>query len=403
MRNVEEPPYRIVCERCWRPKVVCYCRFVTELHTQTRVLILQHPRERDVPINTARIASLCLPDARLMTGLAWSQNAELARALSDPSRPAALLYPGASAIDVEANPPACPITLVVVDGTWWQAKKLVAANPQIAALPRYAFRPHTPSNYRIRKEPKDDYVSTIEALAHVLGVLEKDPARFQAMLDPFRAMVDAQISYIESGVGGRRHVRPKRAQKNARDRIPPILRTRAADLVCVHGEANVWPYKSEERTTQTPEIVQWTAVRVATGQTFDAILRSNAPLAPDTPDHTGLARERLDEGLPRAEAQAAWAAFLRPTDVVCTWGKYAPGVFMREGGTLGDARVDLRVASRLYTQAKVRSIEETLEKLMAERDASSTAERDVAPLANVRGRAARRLAELVAIARALSG
>ena len=69
----------------------------------------------------------------------------------------------------------------MVDGTWWQTKKVVRENPVLAALPRYAFTPRAPSEYRIRKEPQDDYVSTIEALALVLGALEGDPSRFRAL------------------------------------------------------------------------------------------------------------------------------------------------------------------------------------------------------------------------------
>src|SRR5689334_2915806 len=104
-------PYRAVCARCRRPESVCYCRHVTALETKTRVVLLQHPRERDVPIGTARMASLCLPNAELHVGVHWQGSAALASALGDPNRPAALLYPHAGAIDVMRDPPSSPITL----------------------------------------------------------------------------------------------------------------------------------------------------------------------------------------------------------------------------------------------------------------------------------------------------
>nr|MDQ3300003.1 DTW domain-containing protein [Myxococcota bacterium] len=47
--------------RCRRPQVVCYCAALPRIDTSTRVVILQHPRERDMAIGTARMASLCLP------------------------------------------------------------------------------------------------------------------------------------------------------------------------------------------------------------------------------------------------------------------------------------------------------------------------------------------------------
>jgi DTW domain-containing protein len=193
-RDAFEP--RAVCPRCRRAQSVCYCRHLTSFPTRTRIVILQHPRERDVAIGTARMASLCLPSSELHVGFDWNGSPTLARLLGDPSHPPALLYPGEGAIDVVASPPTGPITLVVVDGTWAHAKKLVRANPPLAALPRYAFVPPVPSEYRIRREPRPTYVSTIEALVHVLGALEGDPERFTGLLAPFRAMIDAQLEHV---------------------------------------------------------------------------------------------------------------------------------------------------------------------------------------------------------------
>src|SRR6188768_1362979 len=106
--------------RCRRPTSVCYCAAIPTLPTATRVVILQHPRERDMPIGTARMASLCLPRAELHVGVQWGDSRPLARALGDPARPAILLYPGPDARDILRDPPPGPVTLIVVDGTWSQ-------------------------------------------------------------------------------------------------------------------------------------------------------------------------------------------------------------------------------------------------------------------------------------------
>jgi len=168
----------------------------------TKVVLLQHPRERDVPIGTARMASLCLCNAELHVGLHWSGSRVLARALSNPERPAVLLYPGAKAMDVVATPPRVPVTLIVVDGTWSNTKKVLRENPELAALARYALAPTSPSEYRIRSEPKAGYVSTIEAVAQVLAAWEPDGERFQALLRPFRAMVEGQIAFASRSLAG---------------------------------------------------------------------------------------------------------------------------------------------------------------------------------------------------------
>ena len=119
------PPERPVCLRCRRPASVCYCATLTTIDTATRIVILQHPRERDMPIGTARMATLCLPRASLHVGVAWDESPELRAALADAARPPILLYPAQGARDILTDPPKGPVTLVVVDGTWSQAKMIV--------------------------------------------------------------------------------------------------------------------------------------------------------------------------------------------------------------------------------------------------------------------------------------
>jgi DTW domain-containing protein YfiP len=348
---------RAVCARCRRPASVCYCAHLSSIETRTRVLLLQHPRERDVAIGTARMASLCLPNAELEVGVDWSESPVLGRALADPARPAILLYPGEGAIDVRAHPPAGPVTLVVVDGTWAQAKTVVRRNPALRALPRYTFVPPAPSEYRIRREPKAAYVSTIEALVHVLGALEGDQARFEALLLPFRAMIDAQIEHAQRLHGAR----TRHAKKTKRGpSVPRIFRERFGDLVCVVGEANAWPYRSRERgAVYEDEIVHWVARRVATGETFDFVAAPRHPLAPRTPTYVGLSAERLARGGSFEELLASWR-FLRDDDALCIWGHYGAGLFASQGGALPATRIDLRQVARGYAKHKVGTLEEFL-------------------------------------------
>ena len=387
-KDMLEPEPRAVCARCRRPEVVCYCRFVREVPTRTRVVIFQHPRERDVPINTARIASLCLPSSELHVGLSFRGTRALDRLLADQERPPVLLYPGPGARDIEATPPEGPVTLVVVDGTWWQARKLVKLNPELAALPRYAFRPAAPSDYRIRKEPRDEYVSTLEAIVHVLGVLEGEGSSVTSLLEPFRAMVDAQLAYVGSQARPRHTAYRMRERKRAdpAERLPPMLRERASDLVCVHAEANAWPYGSRERGAIADELVQWAAHRVTTGESFARFIAPRGALAPSTARHIGVDEAQLLAGDSVAEFQARWRAFLRPEDVVVSWGPYAPNLFEGLGEALTAPHVDLRRAARLFAVAKVG----TPEMFLAERGLPAPE-----PLAE--GRAGIRLAAMKAI------
>lgn len=380
---------RSVCPRCERPTRVCYCAHLTSVDTKTRVLLLQHPREEDMAIGTARMASLCLPNSELHVGVDFRTSPALHRALSDPERPAALLYPSDGAVDVLTDPPKGPITLVVVDGTWWQARKLVRVNPDIAKLPRYAFKAPTPSEYRIRREPDEAYVSTIEALVHVLGVLEGDPERLRALLVPFRAMIDAQIAFATTVRGARvRHHKGPAPPK--RPRIPAMLGERRDKLVCVSGEANAWPYRSRDlRTSYREELVHWIAHRPATGETLDVIVKPRNPLAPSTPPHVGLTAEALMDGASLDELFARWRAFVHDDDIVCSWGHYAVGIFGTAGGEMPKTRLDLRQVSRVLMRGRVGTMDAVLEKLALDPGAVSSL---------ARGRAGLRAAQLARIA-----
>lgn len=380
---------RAVCPRCRRPTRVCYCEHLTSVDTTTRVVLLQHPREEDMAIGTARMASLCLPNSELHVGVDFQTSPELARALEDPERPAVLLYPSDDAVDVLTAPPTGPVTLVVVDGTWWQARKLVRVNPVIAKLPRYAFKAPTPSEYRIRREPDEAYVSTIEALVHVLGVLERDPERLRALLVPFRAMIDKQIAFATEVRGARvRHDKGPSPPK--RPRIPAALAERRANLVCITGEANAWPYRTKElRTSHREELVHFIAHRPATGETLDLIVRPRNPLAPSTPPHVGLTAEALMDGVSLEELFERWRVFVRDDDVICSWGHYAVGIFGSAGGEMPKSRLDLRQVSRVLMRGRVGTMDSVLEKLAI----------DPASLGALgRGRAGARAAQLARIA-----
>jgi tRNA-uridine aminocarboxypropyltransferase len=382
---------RATCPRCLRPASVCYCRHLRAVDTRTRVVLLQHPRETDVAIGTARMAHLCLPNSELHVGVDFRGSEVLRRLTSGELGPAALLYPGPGAIDLMQSPPPGPVTLVVVDGTWWQTKKLLRITPELAALPRYAFSPPSPSDYRIRREPHDACVSTIEALVYALGALEGDPARLAPLLAPFRAMIDAQIeNEARRGNSRPRHARPRPRAGRRPDPLA-LVRERRDDLVCAVGEANAWPYRSAERASHpADELVHWTLCRVATGEVLERLAAPRRALAPSTPFHLDLDAATIAAGGTLAALLEASRGFLRRDDVVCSWGHYATSLFAAEGGALPQTRVDLRRLARAITHGKVGTVEQLSERLGIE----------APPLAA--GRAGRRLGALVAFAKMIA-
>ena len=258
---------------------------------ETRVLVLQHPRERDAGDRHRsgwRASASRTRSSRSgfvgKTPPFCAARCPIRRAL----RSASLSGRRGRSTSAE-HPPEGPVTLIVIDGTWSQAEaRLVRDNPRLRALPRYTFHPPAPSEYRIRREPNELYVSTTRSARPRPGrARSATTSRFQALLRPFRAMIDAQSDCEKRFHGGR--IRHAKKPRRIGPYVPGLFHERFADLVCVVGEANAWPYCSRERgVVYEDELVHWTACRVASGETFDYVVAPRNPLAPRTPSYVGL-------------------------------------------------------------------------------------------------------------------
>lgn len=198
---------RAQCARCLRPETHCLCALIPQLDSRTRVLILQHPSEVNHALNTARLAALGLTNAELIVGEVFEN---LPALLSPSGYQACLLFPADDAQPLEAYPrescegESTSMLLVVPDGTWRKARKLLHLNPLLAALPRVTLANTVPSRYRLRKAPGPGALSTVEAIVQALQTLEA-PKTFEALLRPFEALIDGQIAAMGEDTYQRNH------------------------------------------------------------------------------------------------------------------------------------------------------------------------------------------------------
>ncbi|MBC2379573.1 DTW domain-containing protein [Pseudomonas sp. WS 5106] len=190
------------CSRCLRPVTHCLCALIPSLDSRTRVLLLQHPSEVGHALNTARLAALGLNNAQLVVGEVFEGLPSL---LNVPGYQARLLFPadGAQPLQAYASSDA-PLLLVIPDGTWRKARKMLHLNPLLAALPRVTLAEGGVSRYRLRKAPGPGALSTVEAIVQALQVLEA-PTSFEALLKPFEALIDGQIAAMGDEVFQRNH------------------------------------------------------------------------------------------------------------------------------------------------------------------------------------------------------
>lgn len=186
------------CSRCQRPSSLCLCALIPALDSRTQVLVLQHASEASHALNTARLAALGLRNAELRVGERFEDDC-------DAARPSYLLFPGEDAMSLGSLADvAQPVRLIVPDGTWRKARKILHINPWLAELPRVALPEGLSSRYRLRKAPMPGALSTIEAIVTALNLLES-PSRFDELLRPFDALIEGQIDAMGREVYQRNH------------------------------------------------------------------------------------------------------------------------------------------------------------------------------------------------------
>ncbi len=104
----------------------------------------------------------------------------------------ALIYPGHQARPL-AELTAAPRPLLFLDATWRKSRRMLHESALLARLPRYGLERTPASRYRIRRQPRTDGVSTLEAIVLALEQLEQAPGKYHPMLEVMDWMVERQI------------------------------------------------------------------------------------------------------------------------------------------------------------------------------------------------------------------
>ena len=155
-----------------------------------------HWRESRLTTNTANLAKLALPSCEIR--LRGDKKTAVDRASAGPSLPefdpanAALLFPTEDSIELNeetAKQFSKGLTLIVPDGSWRQAQRVPVREAAIKNIPKLRLPPGPPSNFRLRHSPHEQNVSTFEAIARALGILEGKEVQKQ-LEDIFLVMVE---------------------------------------------------------------------------------------------------------------------------------------------------------------------------------------------------------------------
>jgi len=170
---------------------LCFCASIPRLRTRTRVVLVMHRFEDRKPTNTGRLATECLENSEtVIRGDDSGAPAEVR--FHETARPV-LLYPSRDARPLEEFRDAdAPLTLVVPDGNWRQASKVKKRVRGLSEIPCAALPSGPPSAYRLRTAHLESGLSTIEAIARALGLLEGPDVQL-ALETVFHTMVERTL------------------------------------------------------------------------------------------------------------------------------------------------------------------------------------------------------------------
>lgn len=220
-------------------------------------MLLVHPKEVQRPLGTAPLLRLCLKHLIVKEGDRFpepEEDPDLHASLHEGGHRCMLVCPGNNAEEMRAPPVGeeasneeklfslPPATLIFIDGRWPQAKAMVNRSAWLLQIPRVVLCPTSRSGYVFRKQPKEGCLSTLEAVGEALLALEgrRGPALHEALLAPFREMVQLQCPFI-----------PNMIDKNAK------VEGQEPELQLFDVEAMLEEVALENNTIEVNCVVRW--------------------------------------------------------------------------------------------------------------------------------------------------
>jgi DTW domain-containing protein YfiP len=157
------------CPRCLLLERVCLCAAIPTVVTRTRIVIVRHHLEQFRSSNSGRLARLALPNSEIV-----EHGGRSGVAVLPPLAGAWLMFPEGEPVLAPPQPP--PRQLIVLDATWSQARRMCRKLAQLRGLPILRLPDAPMPAARLRESPAPGRVSTLEAIARALRLLEGDAA-----------------------------------------------------------------------------------------------------------------------------------------------------------------------------------------------------------------------------------
>ena len=196
------------CYKCYRPKSSCMCEHFEHIETQTKFVVLMHPKEfKKVKNNTGHFTHQTLNNSELFIGIDFSNHNRINEIIA--THDSYILFPSENAVNLTEKSPKQsekPLAIFLIDSTWACTKKMFTQSSNLNTLKHMSFSSDKTSKYEIKEQPQENYLSTIESTLVVLELLnewkiEKSSKKeLEGFLRPFEKMIEYQKKLIENPV-----------------------------------------------------------------------------------------------------------------------------------------------------------------------------------------------------------
>ena len=218
-----------------RPSSTCICKHISTVKTNTRFIILMHPKEYKKEKNgTGNMTNLQLENSEIIVGVDFSNNERVNEILNDEKSSSFLLYPGKDSFNLSQRNGSemeaflgNAANIFILDGTWPCARKMLKLSTNLQKLNRVSFDNSIESKFIIKQQPEALCLSTIESVYTVLNLLKKggvEQCNTADFLVPFEKMIAHQLDYILNpnnknyNETANREIGPKTMYKNNKER-----------------------------------------------------------------------------------------------------------------------------------------------------------------------------------------
>lgn len=192
------------CNRCMKKGEFCLCKYTEEVDSGIKFVLLMHPKEvKKNRTGTGWITRISLKNCEIVEGLDFSQNERLNQLLSDPQYYPVLMYPGndawtASKPGFKEEVNGRTILALIIDSTWFCSRKIIQHNPELLKLPKVSFDGFYRSIFTFKREPRPEYISTIETCYYLIKELQpiglaNPEANPEPLMNVFKQMIKNQL------------------------------------------------------------------------------------------------------------------------------------------------------------------------------------------------------------------